>query len=68
MTTTITVEGYCLIGAAVVVYEAASRAWRRTPTLGDAVALVTRSRVGRCVVLGSWLWLGWHLFVRGDWR
>ena len=19
-------------------------------------------------VLGGWLWLGWHLFVRGDWR
>jgi len=68
MTPTITIAGYCLIGAVIAGYEAASRAWRRTPTLGDAVALVTRSRVGRWIVLGGWLWLGWHLFVRGDWR
>jgi len=68
MTPTVTLAGYCLIGAAIVGYEVVSRAWRRTPTLGEAIALVTTSRLGRGVVLGGWLWLGWHLFVRGDWR
>jgi hypothetical protein len=68
MTPTITIAGYCLIGTAVAVYEVASRAWRRTPTLAEAVGLATRSRVGRWVVLGGWLWLGWHLFARGDWH
>jgi hypothetical protein len=27
--------------------------------------MLTRRRAGRAVVLIGWLWLGWHLFVRG---
>jgi hypothetical protein len=29
------------------------------------VSLVMRSRVTKVLVLAGWLWLGWHLFVRG---
>jgi hypothetical protein len=34
------------------------------PTMADLLDLVMRRRVGRWIVLGGWLWLGWHLFVR----
>jgi hypothetical protein len=31
-------------------------------------ARLRRSRVGRPLVLLTWLWLGWHLFVRSSYR
>jgi len=68
MTESITVVGYCVLAAALVACEAMGRMRRRTPTLAEALALVTRWRAGRWLVLGGWLWLGWHVFVRGDWR
>ncbi len=39
---------------------------RRIPTLGQAVSVLLRRRSGRWVVLGVWLWAGWHLFVRSN--
>ena len=35
------------------------------PTLSDMFRTVTSSVAGRWVLFGLWLWLGWHLFVRG---
>lgn len=37
---------------------------RRAATIGDFFAVVMRPWPGRVVVLGGWLWLGWHVFVR----
>jgi hypothetical protein len=37
----------------------------RFPTAGDVLGFLARSRVGRWFLLLGWLWLGWHLFVRG---
>jgi hypothetical protein len=68
MTHAVTVAGYFVLAAAIIGYDVAGRVWRRTPTLGEAATLATRFRAGRWLVLGGWLWLGWHLFVRGDWR
>lgn len=68
MTRTVAFAGYALLAVAIAGYELAGLVWRRTPTLGDALTLVTRSRVGRWLLLAGWLWLGWHLFVRSDWR
>jgi hypothetical protein len=36
------------------------------PTLTDFFRASMRSTLGRFVLFGLWLWLGWHLFVR-DW-
>jgi hypothetical protein len=36
------------------------------PTLTDLFRASMRSILGRIVLFGLWLWLGWHLFVR-DW-
>ena len=35
------------------------------PTLSDMLRGVTHRAAGRWLVFGLWLWLGWHLFVRG---
>lgn len=37
----------------------------RWPTLSDMLDLVTRTPLGRCFLLALWLWVGWHLFIRG---
>jgi hypothetical protein len=63
MTRPLTLAGYGLIVAAAVVYEMVARR-RRTATLGDALAVVTRHRVGTGVLVAGWLWVGWHLFAR----
>lgn len=35
------------------------------PTLSDMFRAFMRPTLGRYALLGLWLWLGWHLFVRG---
>jgi hypothetical protein len=37
------------------------------PTLTDVLRKVTAHGPGRLILFGSWLWLGWHLFVL-QWR
>jgi uncharacterized protein DUF6186 len=39
----------------------------RWPALSEIVRDVMQHSVGRWVLFALWLWLGWHLFVRG-WR
>jgi hypothetical protein len=65
MTRNLTLAGYAVLGAAGLAYELASRLRHRTPTLGQAMLILTRRPVPRALVLLGWLWLGWHLFVRG---
>jgi hypothetical protein len=67
MSPTATLIGYLVIASAGVGYELAGWIWRRTPRLGEALSMLTRSRAGRCLLLAGWLWLGWHLFVRASW-
>jgi hypothetical protein len=68
MSRTSTLAGFAVLALAIIGYELAGMMWRRTPTLGEVLGLVTRSRSGRWVVLAGWMWLGWHLFVRAGWR
>jgi hypothetical protein len=39
----------------------------RWPTLSEMLKTITRSVPGRWTLFAFWLWVGWHLFVRG-WR
>jgi hypothetical protein len=68
MSRSVTLAGYACLGVAAVAYQLAGTVRRRTPTLGDALRLLTRSLLGRLLLLGGWMWLGWHLFVRSRWR
>lgn len=65
MSRTLTLAGYVLLAATGLAYELAGHLRRRTPTLAQAVVVLTRRPAPRAVVLTGWLWLGWHLFVRG---
>ena len=69
-----TLAGYLVLAAAMALLQLA--AWRarrqhrpgRSLTFGELIAaLVQRSQV-RWPLLVAWLWLGWHLFARVDWR
>lgn len=64
---TITLIGYATLLSAVTLYELAALRLASVPTLGDLAAVLARSRAGRWFLLFGWLWLGWHLFVRGGW-
>lgn len=35
------------------------------PSMSDLLRTVSRPVVGRWILLALWIWLGWHLFVRG---
>jgi hypothetical protein len=35
------------------------------PTLSDVFRLIMRYPVGRWAMFALWLWVGWHLFIRG---
>ena len=37
----------------------------RWPTMSDILRAFTRPVAGRWLMFGMWLWLGWHVFVRG---
>jgi Family of unknown function (DUF6186) len=67
MTRLITLLGYAVIVATAVGLELAARR-RGDGTFGDALAAALRRWPVRMVVVAAWLWLGWHLFVRVDWR
>lgn len=68
MTRLTTLLGYAAIAVAIIVVEAAARRSRRMATFGQAMDLVLGVRLVRLLLLASWLWLGWHLFVRVHWR
>ena len=67
MTRTVTLAGYAALTALLVLFQVAGLVWRRTPTLGQALAVVTRRPAVRWLLLAGWLWLGAHLFVRTGW-
>jgi hypothetical protein len=57
--------GFAVLGAAAVVLEALARLGKgRVPTSGAIVDSVVRHPAIRSGLLGGWLWIGWHLFVR----
>ncbi len=67
MSRSVTLAGYACLALAALACQLTGIVSRRTATLGDALTLLTRSLLGRLLVLAGWLWLGWHLFVRSRW-
>ena len=63
-----TLLGYAVIAVSAVGLEVAARRSGQVTTFGDLLSAGLRRWPVRLVVLGVWLWLGWHLFVRVDWR
>ncbi len=68
MTRSVTLVGYAIAVLCAVALEVAARRTGRFATFGAALARVSRRWPARVLVQAAWLWLGWHLFVRVDWR
>jgi hypothetical protein len=67
MSRIVTLAGYVGIVAAAVLLELTARR-RGAGRFGDALTLAMRRTPVRLAVLAAWLWLGWHLLVRVNWR
>jgi len=67
MNRAVTLAGYAVLAVAVLTLQVVAVLGRRTATIGQALGPLTRSLPGRLMALGAWMWVGWHLFVRGRW-
>jgi len=67
VTRLITLLGYVMLAASAVGLEIAARR-RGSGSFSDAVTIVMGRSPARLILLATWLWLGWHLFARVDWR
>ena len=65
----IALVGYAVIVGALLAWQAVGliRPGDDWPTLSELLRKVTRTAPGRWILFACWLWVGWHLFVRG-WR
>ena len=68
MSRTVTLLGYAVIAGCAVAVEVAGRRGRRGAPLSRVLSTALARRPVRLAVLAAWLWLGWHVFVRVDWR
>jgi hypothetical protein len=61
--------GWALLVAALLAWEGLGLAdgTGRWPTMSELLRAVSANTLGRWLLFALWLWLGWHLFVRG-WR
>ncbi len=63
---TTAVVGWILIFAALFTWQAIGLLhgppW---PTMSDMLRAAMRPVLGRWLLFGLWLWIGWHVFVRG---
>ena len=67
MTAPLTALAYALVALAAAGLELAARR-RGAGRLADVLSTALRHPPVRVLVLAGWLWLGWHVFVRVDWR
>lgn len=58
--------GFAVILALMLAVDLAARreGARRLAPLGEVLIAASRTIAGRAVVLGVWLWLGWHFLAR----
>ncbi len=64
----IAVAGWIVIVGLLLAWQGLALAYSpQWPTMSDIFRTFMRPWLGRVVLFGLWLWLGWHLFIRG-WR
>lgn len=61
------VVGWGVIFAALLSWQGVGLVRDDWPVLSDMLRAIMRNPVGRWFLFGFWLWVGWHLFIRG-WR
>ncbi len=68
MTRVVTLVGYAVLALWAVGLELGARRSGRVATFAQALDAALRRRPVQAALLAGWLWLGWHLFVRVEWR
>ena len=68
MSRLVTLVGFAVFAAAAVALEIAARRSGQVTTFGDLLSVALRRWPVRILLLAGWMWLGWHLFVRVEWR
>ncbi len=68
MTRLLTLVGYGLVAMAAVALELSARRSGRCATFVQALDAALRRWPLRLLLVAGWLWLGWHVFVRVEWR
>lgn len=69
-TRTLTITGFLIVLAVMIAVDLTARLLRRNgprrwpAPLGTALSAALRSTVGRLLVFGWWLWIGWHFLAR----
>jgi hypothetical protein len=60
------VVGWIVVFGTLFAWQGLSLAWG-SPwlTISDVLRGFMRPLLGRWLLFGLWLWLGWHLFIRG---
>lgn len=63
----IAIAGYAVTWGVLMAWQAVGLVSSRDewPTLSDLVRAAMQPLVGRWMLFGVWLWVGWHLFARG---
>lgn len=65
MTRPLLLAGFAALAGAIAVLEVTARVTDRgLATLDEVIGAAVRRPAGRVAALVSWLWVGWHLFVR----
>ena len=63
---TVAIVGWVVIVAVFLVWQGLGLVYTPTwPTMSDIFRDAMRPALGRALVFGVWLWIGWHLFWRG---
>ena len=63
---TVGIVGWVIIVAAFLVWQGFALVYTPTwPTMSEIFRSAMRPLLGRSIVYAVWLWIGWHLFVRG---
>lgn len=68
MTRLVTVAGYVLVVVLGLGLELVARRTRRLATFEEVLDAALRRWPLRMLLQAGWLWIGWHVFVRVDWR
>ena len=65
-TRSVAVVGWLVIVGVLLAWQGLALANNpQWPTLSDLFRSFMHPVAGRWVLFGLWLWLGWHLFIRG---
>jgi hypothetical protein len=65
MSRTVTLSGYAVLAVLAGALQAYGLRVRRTATFGQALRKLKQLPGARPILLASWLWVGWHTFIRG---